>query len=97
MFPGLTTKLSEGAVASATSVTLPRVDLVRISGTTSITNFFQQFGGGFSGVTFVVATDGAIILSLGGNIAKAITLAQNQVCMLVFSKATGFWYPGAIS
>lgn len=96
MFPGTTTKLSEDIVASAASITV-RADLVRVTGSTAIATILDQFGGGFSGLLFLVPTDGTVATLTTGNIAKAVTMAQNQVCVFVFSKKTGTWYPGAIS
>ena len=96
MFPGLTTKLSEDTVASAASVTV-RADLIRVTGSTAIANILPQFGGGFSGICFLVPVDGALGLLATGNIAVALTMAQNQVTVLVYSKRFGKWFPGAIS
>lgn len=98
MFEGTTTKISEEAasVASAATITV-RKDFVRLSGSTAVATINGQFGGGFSGVLFLVPVDGTLGLLTTGNIAAAVTMAQNQVCVLVYSKATGKWYPGAIS
>lgn len=96
MFPGRTTKLSEGTLASAATI-YPKSDLVILSGTTQVDTIIPSFGGGFSGICIVVAKDGAITLSTSGNIAKTVALTQNQSCVLVYSKSTGKWYPGAIS
>lgn len=96
MFPGLTTKLSEGVVASAASIS-PVTDIVRVTGTTSIATITPHFGGGFSGILFIVPVDGAVATLTTGNITLAVTMPVNRVTMLVYSKATGDWYPGAIS
>lgn len=97
MFPGLTTKLSEGAsVASATTVTLPRADIIQITGTTNIATLVGQFGGGFSGVIWVWCSDGAVTFT-GGNILAARTVPQNLLVPIVFSKAQQKWIVGAIS
>jgi len=96
MIPGITTKLSEDTVASATTMVV-RTDLVRVTGSTSVTNILAQFGGGFSGICFLVPVDGAITLNTGGNIIKSVILPQNQVTVMVYSKKFGVWYPGAIS
>lgn len=96
MFPGLTTKLSESTVASTTSITVT-TDLVRVTGTTSIATIKPNFGGGFSGVAFLVPVDGTVATLTTGNIMKAVSMPQNQVCVLVYSKKDSKWYPGAIS
>jgi len=96
MFPGTTTKLSEELLASAASIS-PKHDMVRLSGSTAIATIVPEFGGGFSGVLFLVPVDGTLGLLTTGNIAIAVTMAQNRVTVLVYSKAAGVWYPGAIS
>jgi len=97
MFPGITTKLSEDSVASTTSITC-KADLIRITGTTNIATITTgKFGGGFSGVLFLVPVDGTVNTVTTGNIAVAVAMAQNRVTVMVYSKKTGVWYPGAIS
>lgn len=96
MIPGTTSKLSESLVASTTTITV-KTDLIRLSGTTAIATINDQFGGGFSGVLFIVPTTGSIATTTAGNIAKVLTMISNQLTVFVYSKATGLWYPGAIS
>lgn len=96
MFEGLTSKLSQDTVASGATVTV-KSDFVRVTGTTSIATIKSQFGGGFSGVIFVVPVDGNVATLTTGNIAVAVTMPQNQVTVLVYSKKDSTWYPGAIS
>ena len=96
MFPGLTTKLSEEVVATATSITV-RKDLVRLTGTTSIATIDGQFGGGFSGIVILVPTEGNVATTTAGNIAAAVTMLDQRATVLVFSKEDNVWYPGAIS
>lgn len=96
MFPGTTTKLSEDLIASAATVTV-KADLVRITGSTAIATINPNFGGGFSGIVILVPTDGTLGLLTTGNIAIAVTMAQNRATVLVFSKKTSTWYPGAVS
>lgn len=95
MFPGLTTKLSESTVASANDITVDS-DIVKLTGNTDIETILPKFGG-FSGFLVLVSKDGAMNLLNSGNIAIAVTLAQNKACLLVFSKEDDKWYPGAIS
>ena len=97
MIPGITTKLSESLVASAATIEV-KTDLVRVSGTTSIATIAPpHYGGGFSGIVILVPVDGNVATLTTGNIAVAVTMAQNRSTVLVFSKATSTWYPGAIS
>jgi hypothetical protein len=96
MFPGLTTKLSEETVASTTSITV-KADLVKITGNTAIETIKPQFGGGFSGVIFAVPVDNTVATVTTGNIAIAVTMPLGRTTVLTYSKATGKWYPGAIS
>lgn len=96
MFPGTTTKLSEGTVASTTSITATS-DIVYVTGTTDIATIIPHFGGGFSGLCIVVPTSGAVNLLTTGNIAIAVTAALSRATVLVYSKANSVWYPGAIS
>lgn len=96
MFPGSTTKLSEDSVASAATIEA-KADLIRLTGSTAIATINPHFGGGFSGIVILVPLDGTLGLLTTGNVALAVTMPQNQATVLVYSKATGDWYPGAIS
>jgi len=97
MFPGLTTRLSEETVASTTSIEVNR-DLVLVTGTTDIATIIPHFvNKQFSGIVFLVPIDGDVALLTTGNIAVAVTCAQDRVTMLVFSKVEQNWKPGAIS
>lgn len=96
MIPGITTKLSEELIVTAATIT-PKSDLVRLSGTTTITTISPNFGGGFSGILFLIPTTGSVAVTTVGNIQKAATMPQDQVTVLVYSKLAGKWYPGAIS
>lgn len=100
MFPGTTTKISESAGALSTVTTI-KTDLFHVTDTTDTTTLAtikDQFGGGFSGVMMLVNRSGANITNVTtGNIAKAVIIPTNQNCLMVYSKLTGKWYPGAIS
>lgn len=96
MIPGTTSKLSEATVASTTSIDV-KTDLILVSGTTDIATIIPHFGGGFSGILFLVPIDGTVNLLTTGNIAVAVACAVDRVTMLVFSKTEGNWKPGAIS
>lgn len=96
MFQGTTTKLSDGSLASAATI-YPKTDIVRLTGSTAIANIVPTFTAGHSGVVFLVPVSGNLGLLNSGNIAVAVTIAQNRVCTLVYSRVTGKWHPGAIS
>lgn len=96
MIPGLTTKLSEETLASAATI-FPKADLVILTGTTSLENIRQTFGGGFSGFVAIVPKDGVVATVATGNIAIAVSMPQNRVTVLVYSRSQDKWYPGAIS
>lgn len=100
MIPGLTTKISEELVSLATTIA-PKRDLVHITSTTTTTvlaTITPAFGGGFSGIAVLVNRSGNDITTVTtGNIAVAATIPVNMAVVLVHSKITGKWYPGAIS
>lgn len=97
MIPGLMSRLSESIVASTTTVTI-KSDLVTMTGTTAVATIVPPPGqGGQSTVIFIVPVDGSIATTTAGNIAKAVTMVQNQTCVFTYSKQTAKWYPGAIS
>jgi hypothetical protein len=91
MFPGTTTKLSEQSVASTTSIDV-QSDILNVSGTTAIATLVPHFGGGFSGVVFLVPS-GAFTTVTTGNIALAATAVVGKVMVLVYSASADKWYP----
>ncbi len=95
MFPGLTTRLSESEIASAATIE-PVTDLVGLTGSTAIATITPPYAG-FSGIMILVPKDGTIGLLTTGNIALAVTIPQNQNCVIVYSQKDEVWYPGAIS
>jgi hypothetical protein len=99
MFPGLTTRISSELIALATTIA-PRADVVHITDTTTTTvvaTITPQFGGQ-SGMMIVVNRSGNNITTVTtGNIATAVTIGQNVATLLVFSKLTGKYYPGALA
>lgn len=96
MFPGTTTKLSEETLVTAATIDI-KADVVRLTGTTGIATINPHFGGGFSGIVVLVPTAGDVGLLTTGNITVAVTMADLRATVLVYSKVTGLWYPGAIS
>ena len=96
MFPGITTKLSEEVLASGATIS-PKADLVRLTGTTAIATIVPSFGGGQAGILFLVPTGGNVQTTTTGNIMNAVTMVDEQVCMLVYSADEGKWHAGPIS
>lgn len=100
MFPGLTTKISEEALA-LTTVINPTKDLVHVTSTASTTvvaTINPHFGGGFSGIMVLVNRSGGNITTVTtGNILTAVTVGQNIATVFVFSKLVGKWIPGALA
>lgn len=90
MIPGTTSKLSESTVASAATITA-KSDIVYVTGSTTVNTILPNFGGGFSGLLFLVPTDGAVTLGTAGNINVGIAAAQNRVVIMVFSRKLQKW------
>lgn len=95
MFPGLTTRISEETLASAATIE-PKSDLVKLTGSTAVATINPSYAG-FSGILILTPTDGTLGLLTTGNIAVAVTMAQNRATVLVYCASSGVWYPGAIS
>ena len=102
MIPGITTKISETIVALSTTIDA-KTDLLRVTSTTVTTvlaTINPNFGGGFSGVVFLLNDSGnPIRVVTTGNIEVGSdrTIPDNFVNVLVFSKLSGKWYAGPIS
>lgn len=95
MFPGLTTKVSEMNVA-ATATIIQKADVLRVTDTTSTTQIstITPGAGGFSAVCFLQNKSGAsITLLTTGNVVAAgsITVLNNRMAVLVYSKLEGKW------
>jgi hypothetical protein len=90
MIPGITTKLSESTLASATSIS-PKTDIVKVTGSTTINTIVPTFGGGFGGFVILIPTDGAITIGTSGNILVGLAAAQNRALMLIFVRSLGKW------
>lgn len=95
MIPGITSKLSEEVLASATTLT-PKADLVRLTGTTAIATIVPPYAG-FSGILFIVPTTGDVATTTAGNIQVVQTMVQNQLTVLVYSKLANKWFPHALA
>jgi len=99
MFPGLTSKISEGNYALATTI-YPQSDLVRVTDTTSTTvlaTIAPPFGG-FSGITFIQNASGANMTTVTtGNILTAVTIGDKALVVFVYSAALGKYIVGALA
>lgn len=95
MIPGLTSKISEDTLASASSIS-PKTDMVNLTGSTAIATIVPPYAG-FSGILILVPKDGTLGLLTTGNIAIAVTMPLNRATVLTYSKKNDVWYPGAIS
>lgn len=91
MFPGTTTKLSEQTVASTTTVDV-QSDIITVTGTAEIDTLVPHFGGGFSGIVFLVPL-GAFTMATTGNIALAVTGVVGKALTMVYSSLQNKWYP----
>jgi hypothetical protein len=99
MIPGITTKISEGNIALATTI-FPKSDLVLVTDTTSTTvvETIQPPYAGFSGICIIVNRSGANITTVTtGNIQTAKTLGADVAIVMVYSKVNNKWYPGALA
>ncbi len=96
MLPGITSKLSEAVVASATTIT-QETDMLHLTGSTAIATIRPNFGGGFSGICVLRPVDGSLATTTAGNIAVVVTMAVDRATVMVYSKKYNKWYPGAIS
>ena len=96
MIPGLTTRLSESELVTATTIS-PKSDVVFVSGTTAVATINPPFEG-FSGIIFLVATNAAgFATTTAGNIQLVVSLTANVATAFIYSKKNAKWYPGAIS
>ena len=99
MIPGITSKMSEGALALATTI-YPKTDLVRVTDTTSTTvvaTISPAFEG-FSGFLVLANRSGASLTTVTtGNILTAVTVGVNVAVLFIYSKSEGKWIPGALA
>jgi hypothetical protein len=96
MIAGTISKVSREVIASATSIS-PVTDLVKITGSTAIATIVPPLGAGHHQFLMLVAVDGSVGLLTSGNIAVAVTMAQNRLVVLAYDYISDVWYPGAIS
>lgn len=97
MIPGIVSKLSREVIASASTITPYTGELIKLTGSTAIATIVPPFGKGHNQLLFLVPTDGTVGLLTTGNIAVAVTMAQNRVTVLAYDYISDIWYPGAIS
>jgi hypothetical protein len=90
MIPGITSKLSESTVASASTITA-KSDIVKVTGSTPVNTIIPNFGGGFSGFLVLIPTDGALTIGTSGNILAGLAAVQNRAVFMVFVRSLGKW------
>lgn len=96
MIPGTVSKLSRGVYASAATIE-PKEELVKLTGSTAIATIVPPFGAGHNCILYLVPVDGTLGLLTTGNIAVAVTMAQDRLTVLAYDYVSDKWYPGAIS
>lgn len=80
-----------GALLTAAATITPTHKRHKLTGTTQITTITVPWDG-FAGELHLYP-DGAATTATGGNIAKAITMVANTVCILSYNPADALWYP----
>lgn len=90
MIPGQQSKLSDGVVASAATITV-LTDIVRVTGSTQIDTIFSPLMGS-SMLIVLIPVDGSVVLGTGGNILVGITAVINRAVLMFWSKTTSKWY-----
>ena len=89
MIPGSVSKLSEGIVASAATITV-KTDIVSLTGTTQINTILCPLMGS-NIMVILVPVDGSIILGTSGNILIGITAVINRAVWMLWNKRVGKW------
>lgn len=87
---GLHNQLVGATLASAATIT-PTNAIHPVTGTAEITTITVPWDG-FAGPIYLLPA-GASTTNTGGNIAKAVTMVANTVCILVYNPAAALWYP----
>lgn len=99
MIPGLVSKLSEANISLATTIEA-RADVLHVTSTatTTVASTISPMTGGFSQFLVLINRSGANMTTVTtGNIATAVTIGQNVSTLMIYSKSTGKWYPGALA
>lgn len=97
MIPGSVSKLSERVISLTNSVQVAS-DIIRVSSTattTVLTTLLSRVVAGqtVGGLLFLVNSSGGNITTLTtGNIAVAMTIADKNMAVLVFSPSSGKWH-----
>lgn len=90
MIPGITSKLSEGTVASAATIDA-KTDIVKVTGSTQVNTINPNYGGGFSGLVILIPVDGALTLGTSGNILAGLAAVQNRAVFMVYVRSLAKW------
>lgn len=97
MYQGQFARMGPDSVIASTTSIVINGDFIRVTGTTSIATISPAVGLQHPSIIVIVPTDGSVNLVTTGNIAVAVTTAQNRATLLAWSPVTAKWYPGAIS
>jgi len=89
MIPGTTSKLSESTVVGVDTISA-KTDIVTVTGVGPVNTIIPNFGGGFSGILFLVSP-AALVLGTTGNILVGATLVVNRATILIYVKSLGKW------
>lgn len=96
MIPGRFSKLSEGVLASAATIT-PVNEFTRLTGSTQVNTITPPSNGGFATVLYLTPVDGTLVFGTSGNILVGATVAQNRPCTFIWSPVLAKWLIGPIS
>lgn len=98
MYPGITTRLTYGTRASATSIDGDR-DVLLVTGTTAIATIVPKLmnKAGAGMMIFLIPVDGAVATTTAGNIAVVQSMIQNKATCLIWHPSTAKWYPHALA
>lgn len=98
MYPGVTTRLTNGSVASAASIVGDK-DVLLVTGSTAIDTIVPKSmnKAGQAQIIFLIPVDGSVATTTAGNIAVVQTMIQNKVTCLIWIPSTAKWYPHALA
>jgi len=90
MIPGTVSKLSEGALQSASKI-YPKTDVVLLAGSTTINTIVPALGGRQSQLLILIPISAPITLGTSDNIYLGATIPLHRAAFLVYSRAAGGW------
>lgn len=98
MYPGVTTRLTSGSVASATSIVGDK-DVLLVTGSTAIATIVPKSmnKSGQAQIIFLIPVDGTIATTTADNIVAVQTMLQNRATCFIWVPSTSKWYPHALA